>query len=275
MIDDQLVLRVERLRDSIENLRAELHGKYKQPIRQVTSKDIRETAARLAETWMVDVAARADVQSALSPPLLADLNIHFQRLLTYPDQATLRKKYDAVIKGILRDFRTGVVVPLKQKRGPATDALATIANVPPATPLPSANSIFVGHSFADDDAEVVKIVVRFLTALGLEVLTGEKPTAGSVSSKVRQRIDKCDAFAGVFTRRGKISGKKEWTASPWIVDEKAYALAKSKKLLLMKEAGVQSIGGLQGDYEYLEFTREHLADLLIRLAELIADGRAG
>jgi hypothetical protein len=58
------------------------------------------------------------------------------------------------------------------------------------------------------------------------------------------------------------------TTSRWVVDEKAYAFAKEKKLVLIKEFGVQSIGGLQGDYEYLEFKRDEPTELLIKLVEL-------
>lgn len=111
------------------------------------------------------------------------------------------------------------------------------------------------------------LVSRLLTALGFAVLTGEKPRAGTVSKKVRDRIEKSDVFVGLFTRRDKVEGKQEWTTSPWIIDEKAYALAKGKKLVLVKEQGVASIGGLQGDYEYLEFDRTDMPDLFIRLVE--------
>jgi hypothetical protein len=92
--------------------------------------------------------------------------------------------------------------------------------------------------------------------------------AGSVSAKVRRTINACELLLGIFTKRQKIARKQEWTTSAWVVDEKAYAFAKEKKLVLIKEEGVQSIGGLQGDYEYLELDRAHMADLLVRLVEL-------
>ncbi len=57
-----------------------------------------------------------------------------------------------------------------------------------------------------------------------------------------------------------------------MIDEKAYALAKGKKLVLLRETGVGSIGGLQGDYEYLEFARAHLEDLIILIVETFRDG---
>jgi hypothetical protein len=264
MIDDQLVLKVERLRDSIENFRSDLRAKYRQPARQVVSESVRRESAQLAEMWLVDIALVPGLSAALGEETLGDLNIQFQRLLTYSEQAVIRRKYDGVIKALLADFRARVVIPLKRARGAPS-------RVPPVEPhTPSAmQSVFVGQSFAKEDEEVNSLVRRFLAALGYDVVTGEKPSADSVSAKVRRRIEQCDGFVGIFTRREKIARRAEWLTSPWIVDEKAFALAKSKKLVLLREVGVQSIGGLQGDYEYLPFERQNMGDLLVRLLETL------
>lgn len=126
----------------------------------------------------------------------------------------------------------------------------------------------MGQSFAPVDQVPNSLIQRFLTASGITVVTGERPSAGSVSAKVRRRIESCELFVGIFTRRQKIARKQEWTTSNWVVDEKAYAFSKEKRLILIKEAGVQSIGGLQGDWEYLEFERDQMAELLIKLVQL-------
>ena len=80
-------------------------------------------------------------------------------------------------------------------------------------------------------------------------------------------IDGQHLFVGIFTRRDKLVGKKEWSTSAWIIDEKAYA-SRSKKLILLKEAGVESIGGIQGDHEYIEFSRENFGEALTSLLQL-------
>jgi hypothetical protein len=267
MIDDQLVIRTERLRDSVENFREELRARYRSASSPVRAEDAREQAARLAERWLVEVATREDVKFVIGDETLADLNIQFQRLLTYSEQLTKRQKYEAATRTILSDFRNRVIIPLKQQRG------RELAPSPPAKPLTpvlpaKATRAFVGQSFSADDQAPNGLVQRFLTASGIEVVTGERPSAGSVSAKVRRRIEACELFVGIFTRRQRIARKPEWTTSAWVVDEKAYALAKEKKLVLIKEVGVQSIGGIQGDYEYLEFEREEIAELLIKLVQL-------
>ena len=270
MIGDELVLKVERLRNSLIELKTGLKARYQNRDRQVTAADLREQAARVGEVWMVEVAARKDVGAALGKDVSGELSIQFQRLLRFSDHATVRNKYDGAINAILKDFRTRVVLPLKQHR--------QLESIPQAVVTTQADvsrqglrSAFVGHSFLPADAGISNSVIRLLRGLGLDILTGEKPRAESVSKKVRRRIEACDGFVGVFTRRHRIADQEEWTTSAWIIDEKAYAFAKNKKLLLLKERGVESIGGLQGDYEYLEFDRSQLADLLLRIVEVVRD----
>jgi hypothetical protein len=263
MIDDQLVLRVERLRDSVQQFRDEIRSRYKKPKRQVVSEDIREAAAVLGERWLVEIGAREDVRAVLGEELLADLSVQFQRLITYSEAATIRRRYDEVLRAILTNFRTQVVIPLKQKRGAATRYY-------PAGPIGNfsdATKAFVGQSFAAADDAVNGTVKNFLASMGIQVITGEQPAARSVSEKVKARIESADIFVGIFTCREKLAKRGEWSASAWVIDEKAYAIALEKKLVLIKESGVQSIGGLQGDYEYLEFDRARLQDLVLALLQ--------
>jgi len=66
-----------------------------------------------------------------------------------------------------------------------------------------------------------------------------------------------------------MEGKEEWNTSAWVIDEKAHAQALGKKLVLLKETGVGNIGGLQGDYEYIEFDRNQLHKAAIRVIQTI------
>lgn len=268
MIDDQLVLRVERLRDSAQELRDDIRSRYRKPERQVVSDEIRETAATLGERWLVEIGGREDVRAVLGEELVADLSVQFQRLITYSEAATIRRRYDEVLHAILTNFRTQVVVPLKQKRGAATrlEPVAAISN------LSDARTAFVGQSFAPADEDVNNVVRSFLEAEDIRVITGERPAARSVSDKVKARIEGADIFVGVFTCREKLAKRGLWSASAWVIDEKAYAIAMEKKLILIKEKGVQSIGGLQGDYEYLEFERSRLELLVLKLIEVFRGG---
>jgi hypothetical protein len=268
VIDDQLILSIERLRDSLGDLRSLLRKRLQGPGSQVTAVDLRKRTAQLAETWLTDVSPQLDSSGLkISAEYLADLTIHFQRLLRYSEHAATRYRYELEIKAVLANITLDLIIPLKQLRSkagtrPAADTPKTTAK---ALLSPTA---FVGHSFADRDREVVQSVIETLTALGIVVVTGERPKADRISEKVKSLIEAQDIFVGIFTRRDKIARRREWTTSVWVVDEKAYAYARSKKLILIKEDGVESIGGIQGDYEFLDFSLSDLARLLRRLLQL-------
>jgi hypothetical protein len=120
------------------------------------------------------------------------------------------------------------------------------------------------------DACINSCICDTFSALGLAVETGERPRANRISDKVKCLIEQQSIFAGIFTRRDKIARKQEWTTSAWFIDEKAYAVGLQKRLILLKEQGVNSIGGIQGDYEYIEFSREGLGGAIISLIKLFS-----
>jgi hypothetical protein len=263
MVEEQTILAIERLRDDLAEFRKTLRDTYKNSSNPVRSDGIRSLAAKLAERWLVEIASNDDVSAVIGMAYMADLNVHFQRILTFSERLTKRDRYDHECQRILNNFTNGVIIPLKQRRGrtPATQNPKPVARG-------AMNSVFIGQSFAVGDASVNKCIAETLEGLGLKVVTGDKPKAASISEKVKGLIDQQAIFVGIFTRRDKLARKQEWTTSNWVIDEKAYALGKQKRLILIKEQGVGSIGGIQGDYEYLEFSREAMGDLVVKLIHL-------
>lgn len=186
-------------------------------------------------------------------------------MLSFSEHASKRSRYDQEIDAVLKSFTIEVVIPLKRLNAASGAPQQAPSGIATAAFAPTS---FVGHSFAKSDESVNDSIVAFLTSLGIKVVTGERPKADSISEKVKREIDDQAIFVGVFTRRDKIARKPKWTTSPWVIDEKAYAIGRRKKLILIKENGVGSIGGIQGDYEFLEFTRDDLSSLLTRLLQL-------
>lgn len=278
MIDDQVILTIERLRDDLAELRFALRKKYPSAVRQVTAEGLKMTAAHLAEKWMVDLAQRREVVEAIDSDYRGDLNVHFQRLLTFSERASKRSRYESEIKEILSRFTVDLVIPLKRLRSqgrPERVGLRTETSMQQTRDNDQGTGLddfrptaFVGHSFAPADGAVVDCIMQSLEAIGITVVTGKKPNADRISDKVKKLIDGQYLFVGVFTRRDKIAQKEEWTTSPWIIDEKAYAVGKGKKLILFKEKGVGSIGGIQGDYEFVEFSRDLLHDVAVALLQM-------
>jgi hypothetical protein len=269
----ELAVVAERLRDDLEAFRKKLRTQYPKKSTQVQSASLKRDAAALAEKGLVDLTGSDDFAPAVGAERAADLSIDFQRLLTASGKSAQRATYETALAGILTDFATHIIIPLKQ-RGARRSAGPVIAQRPTHRPT----SLFLGHSFGEKDEAVVDCVKQTFELLRIPVVTGERPQADRISEKVKRLIDAQPVFVGLYTRRDKIAGKKKWTASPWVIEEKAYAVAKRKTLILLQEDGVDSIGGMQGDYEYIPFTRDALQDLvfgIVRLFTVTVEGFAG
>jgi hypothetical protein len=124
--------------------------------------------------------------------------------------------------------------------------------------------VFVGHSFSPEDIDIVNNVKVFLSYFGLEVESGDRPDARSISEKIKSRIIDCDIFLGIFTKRERLGETEEFSTSQWVMEEKTYAVSLNKKILLYVEDGVQFSPGLQADYEFIRFSRSSLSDTLIK-----------
>jgi hypothetical protein len=270
MVDDQSILKLERLRDDLGNLKSDIRKRYAAATSQVTAADIKRQSARLAEMWLADFMGRRGLVSLIDENYAADLNVSFNRLLTFSERASQRSSYEREINAVLKEFTSKLIIPLKRQRafeqgGNGADAPAPVA------PEQRGNFVatsFVGHSFDTADQRIVNLVTGTLNSLGIAVVTGRKPRAEKISDKVKQLIDEQFIFVGLFTRRAKLEGGMGWTTSPWVIDEKAYAIAKAKVIVLLIEEGIDSIGGLQGDLEYLSFSRRKLHDLMLGLLAL-------
>lgn len=270
MANDQLVVELKRVGTELRDVRKDLRSLYKRPNQQVASLSARTRVAKVAETWISNYARRAEIRASVSDKYLADLTVHFQRLLTFSEKATLRKRYDSEIKAILEKYTSDLLIPVM--RGDGEPRPATAGDVVPAAVDPNSkisnSTAFVGHSFSATDKFIVDSIIDVLDAIGISAVTGTKPKADKISDKVKKLIEQQGFFVGIFTRRDKLSGKSEWTTSTWVIDEKAYAHARDKKLILLVENGVESIGGIQGHYEYLSFDRDRLHEVLSKLLQL-------
>jgi hypothetical protein len=266
MVDEHLLLAARRLGSDLRDLKTSLRKNYPKPAQQVTSQNLKDQASGLAESWLANLSQRPEIISNVSPEYLGDLNVHFQRILVATEKATIRKRYDYEIDAVLESYTPDLVVPLMQANAqPAPAKAAGTVAMAQEVFRPTA---FVGHSFSEADLPFVHAVTNTLQALGITVLTGEKPKADRISEKVKRMIDAQHIFVGIFTRRDKLEGKNAWTTSAWVLDEKAYAYGKGRKLILLKEADVDSIGGIQGDYEFLPFTRENFHEVIVKLIQL-------
>ena len=266
MVDQHLILAARRLGSDLRDFKTSLRKSYPKPAQQVSSQKLKDEAAALAESWITGLSQRPEILLNVSPEYLGDLNVHFQRILVAAEKATIRKRYDEEINAILDKYTPDLIIPLMQgnaQLAAGSGAGATASAVEAFRP-----TAFVGHSFGEADLPFVRAVTATLQALGITVVTGEKPKADRISEKVKRLIDGQHILIGIFTRRDKLEGKAAWTTSAWVLDEKAYAFGRGRKLILLKEADVESIGGIQGDYEFLAFTRDNFHEVIVKLIQL-------
>jgi hypothetical protein len=109
---------------------------------------------------LVELALNQGLGVAIGSATLADLNVHFQRILTFAEHATTKTRYDTELRAILNNYSLKVILPLKQSRGRhvSTPSLAS----PVSTQVHSA---LLGQSFASGDSRVNQCVADTLDAL--------------------------------------------------------------------------------------------------------------
>jgi len=153
---------------------------------------------------------------------------------------------------------------------------------------------FVGHSFLNEDKDVVRSFTDYLDTLknslnDFDWVHATEPRPDGVPNKVLELIENKNLFIGICTKNERVSknehfnrtwfGKNfkieerdlNWKTSDWIIQEIGLAIGKRMKLILLLENGVRKPGGLFGDLEYISFARENLADAFQKLTGMIAN----
>jgi tetratricopeptide (TPR) repeat protein len=151
----------------------------------------------------------------------------------------------------------------------------------------------VGHSFTDDDAELVDTFLKFFTRL--EKMNDRFSWVHAEAAEPRQLCDKIMAliedrnlFIGICTKKesaiapDKVSKlpftKKQvandrdfgWKTSDWVIQEIGLAKGRGLEILLLIENGVRKPGGLQGDVEHISFDRSAPSEAFGKIVEMIA-----
>lgn len=150
---------------------------------------------------------------------------------------------------------------------------------------------FVGHSFNEEDSSVIATFLKYFDSLkdiGFEWEHAERAAAKELADKVVEMMEGKNLFIGIFTKKIKQidpdhlvpcfwnkqnlkapSHKYSWTTSDWVIQESGYALGKGMKVIFITEDGIEPVGGLQGNLEYIPFNRENIAQCFSKLNEMI------
>ncbi len=152
---------------------------------------------------------------------------------------------------------------------------------------------FVGHSFTPDDAGLVDAFLRYLTAISemhpsftwqhaerAEPRVIDEKVLGLFSDKTlfiaictrKERVISSSALQPAFLRPGRLIADEDafdWKTSDWIIQEIGLAIGLGLPVVLLVEDGVRSPGGLQGNLEYIVFTRNAPEKTFPKLLEMI------
>ena len=151
---------------------------------------------------------------------------------------------------------------------------------------------FVGHSFAVDDEDTIRPILEYLNQiqemnLGFSWENAKPAEPRELAEKVLSLIEDKNLFIGICTKkeivtdygnlekklfsRGYVCAREEnisWKTSDWIIQEIGLAIGRKMEVILLIEHGVQKPGGLQGDLEYIEFSRESPEKSFVKILEM-------
>lgn len=152
---------------------------------------------------------------------------------------------------------------------------------------------FVGHSFTKDDATIVSTFLKYLDQVSalhptFSWVHAESAEPVDLAQKVIAQVDGCNVFIGICTikegalRRSDLlpswlnpSTKKlrdsaiEWKTSDWVIQEIGLAIGRGMKMILLLEDGCRRPGGLQGDVEFIAFSRTNPEASFGKLLDMI------
>jgi len=162
--------------------------------------------------------------------------------------------------------------------------------------MPHLNA-FVGHSFAAEDEAVVSKLLTVLESVKnvMPEFVWDHAEAAEpkvLSAKVREKMNGKNLFIGICTAREQTvrtarspglraswlvpkrqlvveRASVETKTSDWIIQEIGFALGSNMDLILLLEEGVRPPGGLQGDWEYVPFTRSEPEKCFKKLSSML------
>ncbi len=152
---------------------------------------------------------------------------------------------------------------------------------------------FIGHSFTEDDKDVVRQFTDFFDhvkdmGIGFSWEHAEPAEPKILSEKVLKLMEGKNLFISICTEKelaiipDKL--KKTWfdkkmlkakddeftkKTSDWIIQEIGVAIGKNMDVIILLEDGLRKPGGLQGDLEYIGFHRNEPSKSFNKILEML------
>lgn len=139
--------------------------------------------------------------------------------------------------------------------------------------------VFIAHSFAKRDSELIRSFKEFIAPQVTHIETGEPAELKPISEKVIQRIKDSDLLVAVFScekplyesAMNRILGNpSSYTFSSWVLHELSYAIALGKRFMILIEDEIKEFPNFHGDSEYVRFKRKNAEKSFQKILEMIS-----
>jgi hypothetical protein len=152
---------------------------------------------------------------------------------------------------------------------------------------------FIGHSFTDDDKYVVRQFLDYFDCIknmgiGFSWEHAEPAEPKILSEKVLKLMENKNLFIGIctvkerainpdklrkarFYKEALIAKKDDFVSktSDWIIQEIGVAIGKAMDVIILSEDGLRNPGGLQGNIEYIPFSRNEPSKSFNKILEML------
>lgn len=152
---------------------------------------------------------------------------------------------------------------------------------------------FVGHSFTENDKEVVRQFTDFFDnvknmGIGFSWAHAEPAEPKVLSEKVLELMEGKNLFIAICTVKELVtvpdklkkilfnrnmlkvkSDELEKKTSDWVIQEIGVAVGRKMDVILLLEEGIRNPGGLQGDMDYIAFTRDEPSKSFNKIIEML------
>jgi hypothetical protein len=133
---------------------------------------------------------------------------------------------------------------------------------------------FLSCSFAPEDERLRTFFKELVEALHFQCEVYDYQEIGSLSSKIKEQIVRCDCLIAIVAKREKIEGSNLWSCSDWVHDELALANAYQKPIAIFCEKDVKIEGLIAAEERRQVFTRDQLIDTVPQIVKFLFNLRS-
>jgi hypothetical protein len=129
-------------------------------------------------------------------------------------------------------------------------------------------SVFLSHSFIDDDRELVAEIEQLLASHGLLMTHGKRLGGVSLVSGIEDKIKKSDGMIALMTKRGQPDPDDGlWRTHDWVRDEFGMCREDQPRIAIIEDR--VRVGGQFASLEHLPLQRDNRLPAMLALAETI------